>query len=184
MLWLNLNLRWKPPHMQTNRLLFPPSFFAICPQSFDFIQTKQGCACELKIPLVLFLLLSMSEWEAVREDEGLKWFTGRMDFINSPQPCHWRLCPKYLFPPYFHWISTVFPWYFTGFSKYFHRADPTNRDILKGCRRLPQSGDLLRWVDNREKNRNRPLEGQTLALPAHLHLTKKRKQLFLSFPFV
>ena len=139
--------------------------------NLNFMHTKQSCARKLKIPLVLFLLLSMCEWEAVREDEGLKWFTGRMDFINSPQPCHWRLCPKYLFPPYFHWISTVFPWYFTGFSKYFHRADPTNRDILKGCRRLPQSGDLLRWVDNREKNRNRPLEGQTLALPAHLHLT-------------
>ena len=80
-----------------------------------------------------------------------------MDFINSPQPSHWHCCPKYLFPPYFHGISPDFQSIFT--------ADPTNRDILKGCRLLPQSGDLLRWVDNREENRNRPLEGQTLTQP-------------------
>ena len=109
----------------------------------------------------------MSEWEAVRVDEALKWFTARMDFINSPQPCHWHTAPKIL-------ISTVFPLDFHRISRrYFgispdfrsiFTGDPTNRDILKGCRRLPQSGDLLRRVDNSwEENRNpRPLERTNL----------------------
>ena len=98
-----------------------------------------------------------------------------MDFINSPQPCHWHRCPKYLFPPYFHWISTP---YFHGISPDFQTiftADPTNRDILKGCRPFPQSGDLLRWADNRDKNRNQPLEAQTLTLLPHPHRNKNTK---------
>ena len=70
-----------------------------------------------------------------------------MDFINSPQPLAPR-CPKYLFPLDLHRISRRYFGISPDFRSIF-TGDPTNRDILKGCRRLPQSGDLLRRVDNR-----------------------------------
>ena len=105
--------------------------------------------------------MGSSEWEAVG-GRGFKWFTTRMDFINSPQPLAPR-CPKYLFPLDFHRISRRYFGISPDFRSIF-TGDPTNRDILKGCRRLPQSGDLLRRVDNSwEENRNpRPLERTNL----------------------
>ena len=105
--------------------------------------------------------LGSSEWEAVG-GRGFKWFTTRMDFINSPQPLAPR-CPKYLFPLDFHRISRRYFGISPDFRSIF-TGDPTNRDILKGCRRLPQSGDLLRRVDNSwEENRNpRPSERTNL----------------------
>ena len=96
---------------------------------------------------------------------------GQNGFYQQPPAQPLALLPKML-------ISTGFPTYFHGISPDFQSiftADPTNRDILKGCRLLPQSGDLLRWVDNREENRNRPLEGQTLTQPQPF----KQKYFFL-----